>query len=97
MRKNIKKDMIKFYIEEVFIVLKTILDAGLNKIKKAVKDLPLEKKIEVLTMLEEELFATRFKSLLTEFRESAKKYPITIEEIAKEVEAIRQKRYESRN
>ena len=78
-------------------MLKTILDAGLNKIKKAVKDLPLEKKIEVLTMLEEELFATRFKSLLTEFRESAKKYPITIEEITKEVEAIRQKRYESRN
>lgn len=78
-------------------MLKTISDAGLNKIKKAVKDLPLERKIEVLTMLEEELFATRFKSLLTEFRESAKKYPITIEEITKEVEAVRQKRYESRN
>lgn len=76
---------------------KTMSDAGLNKIKKAVKDLPLERKIEVLTMLEEELFATRFKSLLTEFRESAKKYPITIEEITKEVEAVRQKRYESRN
>jgi hypothetical protein len=54
-------------------MLKTISDAGVNKIKKAVKDLPLERKIEVLTMLEEELFATRFKSLLTEFRESAKK------------------------
>jgi hypothetical protein len=78
-------------------MLKTISDAGVNKIKKAVKDLPLERKIEVLTMLEEKLFATRFKSLLTEFRESAKKYPITIEEITKEVEAVRQKRYESRN
>jgi hypothetical protein len=78
-------------------MLKTTSDAGLNKIKKAVKDLPLEKKIEVLTMLEEELFAKRFKSLLREFRESAKKYPITIEEITKEVEAIRQRRYESRN
>jgi hypothetical protein len=78
-------------------MLKTISDAGLNKIKKAVKDLPLEKKIDVLTMLEEELFATRFKSLLTEFRESAKKYPITIEEITREVEAVREKRYESRN
>jgi hypothetical protein len=78
-------------------MLKTTSDAGLNKIKKAVKDLPLEKKIEVLTMLEEELFAMRFKSLLMEFRESAKKYPITIEEITKEVEAVRQKRYESRN
>jgi hypothetical protein len=78
-------------------MLKTISDSGLNKIKKAVKDLPLERKIEVLSMLEEELFATRFKSLLTEFRGSAKKYPITIEEITKEVEAVRQKRYESRN
>jgi hypothetical protein len=78
-------------------MLKTISDAGLNKIKKAVKDLPLEKKIDVLTMLEEELFATRFKSLLTEFRESAKKYPITLEEITREVEAVRQQRYESRN
>jgi len=78
-------------------MLKTISNADLNKIKKTVKDLPIEMKIEVLTMLEEELFAMRFKSLLKEFRESAKKYPITIEEITKEVEAVRQKRYESRN
>jgi hypothetical protein len=78
-------------------MLRTISDAGLNKIKKAVKNLPIEEKIEVLTMLEEELFATRFKSLLTEFRESAKRYPITLEEITKEVEAVRQKRYEGRN
>jgi hypothetical protein len=69
-------------------MLKTISDAGVNKIKKAIKDLPLDRKIEVLNMLEEELFASRFKSLLKEFRESAKKYPITIEEITKEVEAI---------
>jgi len=78
-------------------MLKTISDADLDKIKKAVKKLPIERKIEVLTMLEEELFATRFKSLLTEFRECANKYPITIEEITKEAEAVRQKRYESRN
>lgn len=78
-------------------MLKTISDAGLNKIKKTVKSLPIEKKIEVLTMLEEELFAMRFKSLLEEFRGSAKKYPLPIEEITKEVEAVRQKRYESRN
>jgi len=78
-------------------MLKTVSDADLDKIKKAVKKLPIETKIEVLSMLEEELFATRFKSLLTEFRESAKKYPITIEEITKEAEAVRQKRHESRN
>jgi hypothetical protein len=76
---------------------KAVSDADLDKIKKAVKNLPIERKIEVLTMLEEELFATRFKSLLTEFRESAKKYPITIEEIRKEAETVRKERYESRN
>ena len=40
-------------------------------------------------MLEKELFAARFKSLLKEFRESARKYPITIEEITGEVESVR--------
>jgi len=78
-------------------MLKAVTNADLDKIKKAVKNLPIERKIEVLAMLEEELFAARFKSLLTEFRESAKKYPITIEEISKEAEAVRKKRYESRN
>ena len=78
-------------------MLKTVSDADVAKIKKAINDLPIEKKIEVLTMLEEELFAVRFKNLLTKFRESAKKYPITLEEITKEVEDTRQKRYENRN
>jgi len=78
-------------------MLKTISEAGVNKIKKAIKDLPLERKIEVLNMLEEELYALRFKSLLKEFRESAKKYPVTHEEITREIEAVRQRRYESRN
>lgn len=78
-------------------MLKAISNREMNKLKKVVKGLPLEKKIEVLTMLEEELFAMRFKSLLEEFRESAKKYPITIDEITREVESIRQKRYESGN
>ncbi len=78
-------------------MLKTVSDADVAKIKKAINDLPIEKKIEVLTMLEEELFAVRFKNLLTKFRESAKKYPITLEEISKEVEDTRQKRYENCN
>ncbi len=73
-------------------MLKTVSDASVDKIKKAVKSLPLERKLEVLTMLEKELFAKRFRGLLKEFRGSAKKYPITIEEITKEVEAVRQRK-----
>jgi len=60
-------------------------------------NLSAEKKMEVLTLLEEDLFAVRFKSLLTELRGSAKKYPLTTEDIAREVETIRQKRYEGTN
>ena len=71
--------------------------ATLNEIKKVVMDLPFKKKIEVLILLEKELFAKRFRSLLREFRESAKNYPITLEEIAKEIDEVRQKRHESRN
>lgn len=37
-------------------MLKTVSDAEVAKLKKAVNNLPIEKKIEVLTMLEEELF-----------------------------------------
>lgn len=78
-------------------MIKAASDAGLTKIKKAVMNLSVEKKMEVLTLLEEDLFAVRFKSLLTEFRESAKKNPVTAEEITREVETIRQKRYEGTN
>jgi len=85
------------HIKEVFIMLKAASDAGLNKIKKAVMNLSVEKKMEVLILLEEELFAARFNGLLTEFRKAAKKYPVTIEEITREVEAVRQKRYEGTN
>jgi len=78
-------------------MLKTISGTELNKIKKIVRSLPKDKKLEMLTMLEEELFATRFKSLLSEFRDSAQKSPLTLEEITEEVEAVREERYESRN
>lgn len=78
-------------------ILKTLSDTGFSKIKKTIKYLPVQRKIEVLAMLGKELFATRYKSLINEFRESAKKYPVTMEEITKEVEAVRQRRYESRN
>jgi hypothetical protein len=78
-------------------MIKTSSVADFNRLKKTIKDLPTGMKIDVLTMLEDELFAGRFKSLLMGLRGAAKKRPITIEEITKEVEAVRQKRYESRN
>ena len=78
-------------------MLRTNPIKSLDKLKGAVKGLPLEGKVEILTMLEEELFAMRFKNLLSEFRKSAQKHPVSLEEITKEMETVRQERYEGRN
>jgi len=78
-------------------MLRTNPIKSLDKIKGTVKSLPLEDKVEILTMLEEELFAMRFKNLLSGLRKSAQKYPVSLEEITKEIETVRQERYESRN
>jgi len=68
----------------------TISDNEMAKIKKIVMNMPKERKLEILTVLEEELFATRYKSLLKGLREAADQYPLTLEEITREVKAVRQ-------
>lgn len=78
-------------------MLATDSSVGLSRIKKTVQRLPLKSKIEVLTMLEEELFATRFRRLLGELRDSAKRSPLVMEEITREVDVVRQRRYENCN
>jgi hypothetical protein len=65
------------------------------EIKEVIKNLPVERKLEILTLLEEDLFALRFKALLEEFRSSARQYPLSLDEITQEVESTRQERYES--
>jgi len=74
-----------------------ISNKELTEIKEAIKKLPLEGKLEILSALEGELFAIRFKALLEEFRSSVRQYPLTLEEITQEVELVRKKRYESSN
>jgi len=68
----------------------TMSDNEMARIKKIVMNLPKERKLEILTVLEEELFASRFESLLQGLREAAKQYPLKLEEIAREVEAVRE-------
>jgi hypothetical protein len=74
-----------------------ISNKEIAEIKEVIKNLPVERKLEILTLLEEDLFALRFKALLARFRSSARQYPLTLEEITKEVESTRQERYESGN
>lgn len=63
-------------------------------IKAVINKLPVDKKLEVVDMLEEELFNGRFRNLLKDFRNSAKEKSISFEEITKEVEEVRQRQYE---
>jgi len=74
-----------------------ISNKEIAEIKEVIKNLPVERKLEILTLLEEDLFTLRFKALLDEFRSSARQYPLTLEEITQEVESKRQERYESTN
>jgi len=75
----------------------TISDNEMARIKKIVMNMPKERKLEILNILEEELFAARFEALLQEFREAARQYPLALEEITREVEAVREKEHESGN
>lgn len=63
-------------------------------IKAVINKLPVDKKLEVVDMLEEELFNRRFRNLLKDFRNTAKEKSISFEEITKEVEEVRQRQYE---
>jgi len=69
----------------------------IREIKEDIDKLPLKDKLDILRQLEEELFALRFKGLLDEIRASARKYPLTLEEITEEVELVWEQRYESGN
>ena len=69
----------------------------IREIKENIDKLPLKDKLDILRQLEEELFALRFKGLLDEIRASARKYPLTLEEITEEVELVWEQRYESGN
>ena len=72
----------------------TISDIEMARIKKIVMSMHTERKLEILTVLEDELFDARFDTLIQGFREAPKQYPLTLEEITREVEAVREKENE---
>jgi len=80
-----------------FLQSRALSSKRIREIKEDIDKLPLKDKLDILRQLEEELFALRFKGLLDEIRASARKYPLTLEEITKEVELVREQRYESGN
>jgi len=76
---------------------KILSSKKIKEIKENINKLPLEEKIDILKRLEDELFALRFKALLEEIRTTSGSFPLTLEEIAQEVEVVRKKRYEGGN
>jgi len=63
--------------------------------KRTAMSMPKERKLEILTILEEELLVARFEALLHGFRKAPQQYPLTLEEITREVEAIVEKEHET--
>ncbi len=63
-----------------------------EQIKKLIINFELEKKIEIIKMLENDTFPDRF----ARFLEQMKTDEITFDEITSEVEFVREKRYEEK-
>lgn len=76
---------------------KVLSSKKIKEIKENIDKLPVEEKLDILKRLEDELFALRFKALLDEIRTTARRYPLTLEEITEEVELVREQRYEGGN
>lgn len=66
----------------------TILD---EKVKETIQKWKEEKLIAV----EKDMVLENFLKTLEKVREKGRKYPITLEEITKEVEKVRQRRYDA--
>lgn len=71
----------------------TLYNLRLNKIQVIglINQLDIEDKIELINDLKESTYLKRFKKLLSELKTNE----LTIEEISKEVETVRKKRYEA--
>ena len=71
-------------------------EMSLTKIRKAVKNLPVEQRIKLLEELEKSTWQERMRKTVARIRARAKKDPISDEEIRQIVEDVRQENHEKR-
>ena len=65
----------------------------LSQLKNAIAQCNLNEKLELLRLLEQETFPSRFQ----QFRKQIKTDELTLDEITQEVENVRQARYDARH
>ena len=65
------------------------LSVNFLQVKLLISQFDIEKKIELIEILEKETFPIRFKNLLNKFKTDE----ISLEEITREIEIVREKRY----
>lgn len=69
------------------------LALNLEQLKMLIGQCPFEEKVELIRYLEKETFELRFKRLLQRLKTA----DISLDDITKEVETVRQKRYAKSN
>ena len=69
------------------------LALSLEQLKMLIGQCPIEEKVELIRFLEKDTFEIRFQRLLQRLRTTE----IKLDEITREVESVRQKRYERSN
>lgn len=72
---------------------KVTLELNDKEIEKLVEKLPMEDKVRIARRLSKETIRARWNKILQNIDERRKKYPITEEEITKEIEAVRREIY----
>lgn len=75
------------------VVLRTNLDA--NAILSILSQMSFEEKIRIYSELEKELRST-LANLITSIRKENQSSPMSLEEITREIEEVRAKRYETK-
>ena len=72
---------------------KITLELSPNQVEKLVEKLPMIEKVKLVSKLEKETLPQRWDEILTDIGKRLKRFPLSQEEIDKEIKAYRREKY----
>jgi len=72
---------------------KITLELSPNQVEDLVEKLPMSEKVKLVSKLEKETLPQRWGEILTDIDKRLKKFPISQEEIGKEIKTYRREKY----
>ena len=72
---------------------KVILDLNNKQVERMVESLSVEEKLRLVRKLEKETLSLRWREILKDIDARLKKFPVSKQEVAKEIQAYRKERH----